>query len=445
MYDLDSIHLFLPRSLKFLKLQQVGEQGAIQLLKEHIDVSSLLETSSSFGTVPASLLHPLAELQHLSLVLDVISDELVICIVNTLPLLVELNLEDRPYREPLMPHDLTNSGIQSLRYCQHLTALSVVRTRMNYPASFKQINDMAMFLLSENCTGLESVSLGGFSTVTDAGFSAILHSCQSLKRFEIRNASLLSDLAFDNMAGAADSLVELKLLSCSLVTSEAVEQLPSCARLEVLNLCGCRSVADTCIRHMTYFSKLAILNLGGADVTDSGLAVIGNGNSPIACLCLRGCRRITDKGISLLLLGQGTIGKTLSSLDVGHMPGISDEAIFIIASAAAVTELCLRYCFFITDASLEALASKGRSLDRNTSLRRLDVFHCPRLSVELVGYLRRPSLLSLRWLGVGLSSSACKRDGFALICKERPWLTVCFDGCEVGCHDGWQFHKFDGG
>ncbi|KAL3508293.1 hypothetical protein ACH5RR_027694 [Cinchona calisaya] len=445
VYDLDSIQLFFPRSLKFLKLQQVGEQGAVHLLQEPIDVSSnLLETSSSFS-IPLSLLHPLIGLQHLSLVLEVISDELVVSIVNALPLLVELNLEDRPYKEPLMPHNLTNNGIQSLWSCQHLTALSVVRSRQNYPAFFKRINDLGMFLLSENCRGLESVSFGGFCTVTDAGFSAILLSCQNLKRFEVRNASLLSDLAFHNMAGAADSLAELKLLSCNLITSEAVEKLASCTRLEMLDVCGCRSIADTCISYLTCFSKLAALNLGGADLTDRGLAVLGNGNSPIARLCLRGCRRITDKGISFLLRGKGIISKALLSLDVGCMPGISDKAIFTIASSApALTELCIWYCFFVTDASLEALTSKRKSDDGNTFLRSLDLFHCPRLSVDIVVFLSKPALLKLRWFGVGLTSSASKRDDFDVICKERPWLTICFDGCEIGCHDGWQFHKSDG-
>ncbi|XP_027062282.1 F-box protein At-B [Coffea arabica] len=447
VYSIKSIQPFLPRSLRFLKLQQVGEQSAIQLLQEHLNVGNSLEITSTFSSIPAALLHPPTELQHLSLVLDIISDELVICIVNALPLIVELNLEDRTYKEPLMPHDLTNNGIQSLGSCRRLTALSIVRSRQNYPVCFKRINDLAMFLLSENCRGLESVTFGGFSTVTDAGFSAILHSCRNLKRFEIRNASLLSDLTFHSMAGAADTLVEMKMFSCNLITSEAVLQLASCTRLEVLDLCGCRSIADTCLSCLTFFNKLATLNLSGADVTDNGLAVLGGGHSPIARLRLRGCRRITDKGISLLLLGRGTISKTLASLDVGYMPGISDEAIYTIASSAqAVTELCMRYCFFVTDASLKALALKRRPLDGTSPLKRLDVFHCPRLSaIELVGFLRKPSFLNLRWLGVGLTAAASRKDDFAQICKERAWLTLCFDGCEIGCHDGWQFHRPHGG
>ncbi|KAK7860096.1 f-box protein at-b [Quercus suber] len=25
--------------------------------------------------------------------------------------------------------------------------------------------------------------------------------------------------------------------------------------------------------------------------------------------------------------------------------------------------------------------------------------------------------------------------------EEQPWLTLCLDGREMGCHDGWQFHR----
>lgn len=440
MFHLESIDLVFPKSLTSLKLQPVRELDAIHLMRQLSNVENTLGTTSSLSIL-SSHLHLHSGLQRLSLVLDVISDELVISIINTLPLLVELNLEDRPYKEPLVPHDLTNNGIQALRSCGHLSTLSIVRSRLNYPASFKRVNDLGLFLLSENCSGLESVSLAGFSRVTDAGFSCILHSCKNLKKFEVRNASLLSDLALNNISGAAGSLVELKLLSCNLITSDTVEQLATCNTLEVLDLCGCRSISDTCIRYLACFSKLVTLNLGGSDVTDSSLSVLGSVSSPIAHLSLRGCKRITDQGISFLLLGKGIIRKTLLSLDVGHMPGISDKAINTIASAAeAVTELCMRNCFFVTVSSLKVLASERRLLDGNRSLQKLDLFHCPRLSFELVRCLQKPSFRNLRWLGAGFTSLARKRDELAVICNERPWLTICFEGCEMGCHDGWQLH-----
>ncbi|GJR42066.1 F-box domain, cyclin-like protein [Tanacetum coccineum] len=128
----------------------------------------------------------------------------------------------------------------------------------------------------------------------------------------------------------------------------------------------------------------------GTNVTDAGMTVLGKSNAPISCLSLRGCKRVTDEEITYLLEGEGKIGKTLSSLDLGHMPGITDNAITTIVDVCVgLLELCIRNCFHVTDETIKALALRG----------------------------------SLQ-------------DG-----KERPWLTICQDGCEVGCHDGWRVEE----
>jgi hypothetical protein len=185
------------------------------------------------------------------------------------------------------------------------------------------------------------------------------------------------------------------------------------------------------------------VNLSGADLTNYGLSVLGQGSPPISHLCLRGCKRVTDEGLSLLLHGGGTISKSLSALDLGHMPGISDKAILTIAKAGiGITELCIRYCFNVTDSSVEALAMKRRFGDGSKLLRRLDLFNCIGLSVESMRSLKRPSFPGLHWLGIGHTRLTSKGNAVLTeICKERQWLTLCLDGCEMGCHDGWQFHR----
>ncbi|KAK2971958.1 hypothetical protein RJ640_004978 [Escallonia rubra] len=432
---------FLPKTIKALKLQPMFKNDAIRFIYEVRDRSYFLETSTKLGT-PFSPGSPILGLQCLSLVIDIISDDLIISIVSSLPLLAELDLEDSPSIEPSISYDLTNSGLQCLGSCQHLTSLSLMRSRQNHQVSFKRVNDMGMFLLSEGCKGLESVRISGFSKVTDAGFAAILHSCRKLRKFEVRNASLLSDLAFLDITRAPCPLVEVRLLSCSLITSDTVGQLASSSTLEVLDLGGCKSIADASLSSISCLNMLTSLNLGGADVTNSGLALLGRGSSPIARLSLRGCKRVSDKGVALLLRGEGAISKTLSSLDIGYMPGISDRAIRTISKVAhEVTELCIRQCYFVTDASLKTLASE-RLQDGSKVLRKLDVYNCTGFSVESLGLLKKPAFRGLQWLGYGGTRWASKGD-FVLndICKERPWLTLCLDGCEMGCHDGWHFHR----
>ncbi|PWA76458.1 F-box domain, cyclin-like protein [Artemisia annua] len=414
------ICILMPQTVRVLKLEPASGTDISIFL-------SVLNTRAPITPADAA-----QTLTHISLVLDKITDDVIQTIARCLPLLTELDLKDRPEYEPF--DDLSDLGVQSLVGFKYLTSLSLIRNRQRILTSFKRVTDMGMFLLSEGCKGLESVRLGGFSKVSDAGFTSIFNACLKLKKFEIQNAFLLTDLTFQDVSKVPRSLVEVKLVSCSSITSEAVSELATCSLLEVLDLLGCRSVADSCLNNVSRLDLLTCLNLGGADVTDVGMKVLGTGNAPIACLSLRGCKRVTDKGIMFLLRSEGKISKNLSSLDLGHMPGITDNAIATIADVCAgLTELFIRNCFHVTDASVKTLAFKGR-------LRRLDLYNCTALSAKSFEFLKKPLFRGLQWIGIGRTRMLCGDVGLAEIYDERPWLFICADGCEVGCHDGWQYH-----
>ncbi|KAJ0508646.1 putative leucine-rich repeat domain superfamily [Helianthus annuus] len=394
-YMLLGIYQELPPTVKFLKLQPASALDTVVFLNAVGNANLVAPvTPMIFGQA----------LTHVSLVVDVISDTLLRAITRGLPLLVELDLKDRPTSEPT--DVLSNLGIQSIVNCKQLTSLSLMRSRRHYVPFFRRATDMGMFLLSEGCRGLESVRFGGFSKVTDAGFASIYNSCVNLKKFEIRNGFLLTDLAFQDFSKAPRSLVEVKLVSCDYITSEAVRELVTCSTLEVLDLLGCKSVSDSCLNKVSRLSLLTSLNLGGTGVTDVGMAVLGKGNAPISCLSLRGCRSVSDEGIISLLQSEG------------------------------LTELSIRYCIRVTDASVKALALKG-------GVRRLDLYKCTALSGECLQYLKKPFFRGLRWIGIGWTRLAREDPEFdEEICRERQWLTVCKYGCELGCHDGWQDHEF---
>ncbi|KAF8050644.1 hypothetical protein N665_1917s0012 [Sinapis alba] len=428
-----SVRFSLPETLKSLRLQPLLESEAILLMNRFKVTGSCLSKATLLSPSPSFTL------QSLSLVLDLISDRLVIAITGSLPQLVKLDLEDRPEKEPFPDNDLTYTGLQSLGYCQQLTSLSLVRTCYNRKISFKRINDMGIFLLSEACKGLESVRLGGFPRVSDAGFASLLHSCRNLKRFEVRGAFLLSDLAFHDVTGSSCSLQEVRLSTCPLITSEAVKKLGLCTNLELLDLGSCRSISDSCLNTVSALRRLTSLNLAGADVTDSGMVALGKSDVPIMQLSFRGCKRVGDRGISHLLSNEGIISRTLSTLDLGHMPGISDRAIHTITRyCKALTELSIRSCFHVTDSSIELLATREGG---SKQLRKLNVHNCVSLTTGALRWLSKPSFAGLHWLGLGQTRFAGRREtATATICEQRPWLTLCFDGCELGCYDGWEFH-----
>nr|XP_009419145.1 PREDICTED: F-box protein At-B isoform X3 [Musa acuminata subsp. malaccensis] len=397
--NISSIQLTLPKNVKALLLQPISDWQA-KVLIQNIGVDG--GSHSSLAGVGISSFEPMFHwLQSLSLVLNNITDELIFNITNNLHQLVELCLEDNPPEEPSLMNDLTNGGLQSLGTFRNLIGLSLSRNRSSL-TTFKR----------------------------------------NLKRLQIVNAFFLSDLAFHDLADAPNSLVEVRLISCNLITGETAESLSVCRNLQVLDFSGCKSIADIGLNSISRLSKLTTLDLCGADITDSGLSALGGGSSPIVSLCLRGCKRITDRGIVMMLHGDGVLGNTLLTLDLGYLPGVSDTAVVAVAKVCRqIINLCIRNCFAVTDTSISALGSPERS-EGKRSLRKLDLYNCCGLSAVSFRLLRGPFFCGLRWLGVG--STKLLADGkyrFIELGIERPGLSICISGCEIGCKDGWQCHE----
>ncbi|CAO2207154.1 unnamed protein product [Urochloa humidicola] len=407
---------YVPGTVKELLVQPVSQLRARMFfpkttsLKQHID-----------------------GLESLSLVLDTITDELVILITSNIQNLLELCLEDEPVTQPNLPKDLTNIGLQALGLCHNLRHLSLARRHCD----FRMVNDFGILMLADGCKQLRTIRFGGFSKVSDAGYAALLHSGKDLKKFEISNGSCLSDLACLDLDKAAPNITEVRLINCALLTSDTAISLAPCTNLKVLDLSGCKSIADSGLVSISQLPRLTLLDLAGADITDAGLSALGNGRCLISSLCLRGCRRIGSNGIASLLCGTGTINKTLVSLDIGNVPRISCRAVTVIVkNCEQLSSLCLRNCLLITDSSLEVLGSMGRDSGK-CSLRMLDLAYCSKLSRNFLRLFEPPLFRGLRWLGVGkniVQRRGCSPTVVELL-EQKPGLTVCGNACDMGCRN----------
>ncbi|KAF3613521.1 hypothetical protein FXO38_36196 [Capsicum annuum] len=88
-------------------------------------------------------------------------------------------------------------------------------------------------------------------------------------------------------------------------------------------------------------------------------ALLGAGDLLIVQLWIRSCKRVIDKGIKSLFHADRKICKTLSVLDVGYIPKITNAAIFTITSAAkALTNLSIGFCDEVTDAAVQMLMDR---------------------------------------------------------------------------------------
>ncbi|KAF3612793.1 hypothetical protein FXO38_36613 [Capsicum annuum] len=108
-------------------------------------------------------------------------------------------------------------------------------------------------------------------------------------------------------------------------------------------------------------------------ITD--LALFGTGDLPIMQLCIRGCERVTDKGIKSLFHTVRKICKALLVLDGGYILKIADATIFKnISTAKALSDLSLRFCDEITDVAVQMLMDRPNH--NSSQLQRLVLCNC---------------------------------------------------------------------
>lgn len=411
---------FLGPSVKALRIMHMEERHARQL--------SNVKWYGEAGLMPRVRVVGCQNLQKLSLVLSTITDTLMSILTGNMACLRELDLEDDPWEAPPAEMDLSNWGVQQAANCRNLKRLSLVRGQTRGQSlSFRRVNDLGFLLLAQSCKNLESIRLGRFSQVTDTGLNSLLENCSRLHTFELIHMNQTSDLTFHDMSATACSLVAVSLPAANQITSDAVAQLACCKHLKFLNLAFCRSVGDRGLRAVSSLSKLAILDLSGADVTDFGLFSLSKGSTPLVSLSLRSCKRLTHTGISALT--QGCLPATLEALDLSNLPAVMDHTVVaLISSGMQIVDLRLRDCHSLTEACVAALASmeyKGNCL--GGSLRVLDLSNNG-VTASSLEWFRRPYFPRLRWLGLGRHLAT---EALARLRGERSSLDITPAGCDL--------------
>ncbi|OAY69069.1 F-box/LRR-repeat protein 10 [Ananas comosus] len=405
-------------------------------------LSITAESQHSLGrTIPPFF----PSLQKLCLSVDYITDQLVSSISKALPALTHLDLQDAPIIEPISSSDLTNAGLQQINPRGKLKHISLVRSQEFLFTYFRRVNDLGILLMADTCSKLESISLGGFSRVTDTGLRAIIHSCSSLRKLRVSHGSQLTDLVFHDISATSLSLTHVSLRWCNLLTNHGILGLSCNKDLNVLDLRDCRKVGDVALRALSCLPKLQVLLLDNMDITNIGLSYLGSGKCPLVSLSLRGCRRLTDDGITLLLGGSTRL--SLQVLDISKLPNLTDNGILRLArSRIPIVELRIRECAHIGDTSVMALASmqvEGGS--HGSSLHLLDLYDCGGITPLSFRWFKKPYFPRLRWLGV---TGSLNRDMVDALARSRPFLHMACRGEELGAvywdsSLGWYRHEIE--
>lgn len=389
----------------------------------------------------------LPNIQKLCLSVDYITDAMIGTISKGLTSLTYLDLRDAPIIEPRVTFDLTNSGLQQINQNGKLKHLSLVRSQEFLITYFRRVNDVGVLVMAERCANMESICLGGFCRVTDAGFRTLLHSCSNLCKLRVSHGTQLTDLVFHDISATPLSFTHVSLRWCNLLTHHAVINLVANKDLRVLDLRDCRNLGDAALRAISTLPKLKILLLDGSDITDLGLSYLRDGViGSLTSLSLRGCKKLTDKCISVLF--DGSTKLELQELDVSNLPNLSDQGILSLAKhRLLLSELRIRQCPLIGDTSVMALASMQVDDERwhGSSLQLLDLYNCGGITQLAFRWLKKPYFPRLRWLGV---TGCVNRDIVDALARSRPYLHVACRGEELGIDrwdksDGLYMHDYD--
>ncbi|XP_048336422.1 F-box/LRR-repeat protein 10 isoform X2 [Ziziphus jujuba] len=411
-------------------------------------VTELLSPNLGFNQSPNHIQSSiLPSIQKLCLSVDYITDAMVSTISKGLMYLSHLDLRDAPIIEPRVTFDLTNAGLQLINQHGKLKHLSLVRSQEFLFTYFRRVNDLGLLLMADKCANMESIYLGGFCRVTDTGFKTILHSCSKLYKLRVSHGTQLTDLVFHDISATSLSLLHVSLRWCNLITNYAVANLASNKDLKVLDLRHCRNLGDDALRAIRNLPKLKILLLDGSDISDAGLAYLRpRVIRSLVSLSVRGCKKLTDKGLSALFDGSSIT--ELRELDLSNLPNLSDNGVLLLAkSRIPIFELRMRQCPLIGDTSIMALASMQVDEDRwhGNSLRLLDLYNCGGITQLSFRWLKKPYFPRLRWLGV---TGCVNRDMVDALARSRPFLHVACHGEELGSEqwdssDGLFTHDYD--
>jgi hypothetical protein len=309
-----------------------------------------------------------------------------------------------------------------------------------------------------------TISLALSRRISNGMLRDMIAALPSLVHLEVSFAVALSD---DGVRAVARTCPHLRLLKVSgnhALTKESILALRGCRELETLDLSFCKGFRDDAGPLLSSFQKLRNLSIsywrisdkflgslfayGGAkaletislgncvDVSDVGISYIARyAGERLRGLRIRGCARISDRGLSMLAAtaprlehidasyndniiadGVGFLGacEGLRYVNLTNCTALTDGAVAKVVRGGGIEELHLSWCTLLTDAAIVSIASCPRlarigldgcarltdlgvrSLAECRELAHLSITYCPRLTGETLTALIGGVFISLK-------------------------------------------------
>ena len=232
------------------------------------------------------------------------------CYLKQLPLMVtqcpSLRVLDLKRCKPCSPSALVSDPVaeisESLLIYSELHCLSSLTQLQQL--EIRHINDRALDILA-GCSGLRSVHIGGYLTITAQGVQSLTRLPQ-LTRLEFDGDGTLESADYLFLS-SLPRLEKLSLQKCS-IDDDGLRFLSALTRLSVLCLSSSKGIRGRGFRHLSSLSCLQLLDVSSTDVSDASF------------VHLRGCKNLTSivANFCHLLMPQGTV-QSFSSLPLRHL------------------------------------------------------------------------------------------------------------------------------
>ncbi|CAN8014338.1 unnamed protein product, partial [Ixodes persulcatus] len=246
--------------------------------------------------------------------------------------------------------------------CEDLTSqsmfhLATAQFRLNclIISYCNQIEDTGIHMINrgQGLVGLTTLNVNA-CPITDVGLSVVAEKLRDLTALNISECEYVSKDGISVVAANLQKLRFINMRLCTGLTNISLKHLARMSSLEVINLKGCTKITGKGMAFMASGqgqSSVLELDVSFTSIGDTGLRYIAQGMQKLRSLSLCGCL-ISDKGLTRIARNL----HALNTLKISRCSRITDNGIKVVAcNLKRLRHIDLKGCSRITSAGKRSL------------------------------------------------------------------------------------------
>ncbi|XP_058104924.1 EIN3-binding F-box protein 2-like [Magnolia sinica] len=239
--------------------------------------------------------------------------------------------------------------------------------------------------IAKGCKWLEKLDIVNSPSIDDNGLATVTKNCPNLLTLNLDSCPSITNRSLQAVARHSSNLVLISLVKCLLIGDEGIvsilSSLPKLAKLKLISVRAADAVLEAIGRHGKSLRSLCLENVWG--VSEIGFCSIGRLEN-VEFLSLRSCSGLNDMGFKAI--GKGFVG--LKWMVIRNCQALTDTGLKEVAESAALLE-CLK---LVACNNVSSLGLMEVFMNCNKRLRVLSLVKCGGLKEEEDARSRRAVL-----------------------------------------------------